>query len=337
MQETEITHHCEVPKYEQVIRFVLSDIESGIFRNGDRIPSINETSIEYQVSRDTVEKAYRKLRKRGVLKSVPGKGYFVADSYSMNKLKICILFNKLSDYKKQIYNAFTELLTNRAIIDLRVYNYNFKFFEQIIKSNLYHYDYFVILPHFYSGNTGLYELIAQMQKEKVVIIDRNLEKLNNSYAIVYQDRMNDIVEALEQGLELLKKYCILNLVFPVDDWHSRKIISGFSLFCKIYNLRFNVLYGIQAAAIQTNNAYVIVSDNDLVRCIHIANDKKLEIGRDLGLISYNESPVKELLANGISTISTNHRQIGETAAQMILKHKKGRIRIPFQFIHRNSL
>ncbi len=337
MQEPEITHHSEVPKYEQVIRFVLSDIESGIFRNGDRIPSINETSAEYEVSRDTVEKAYRKLRKRGILKSVPGKGYFVADSYSMNKLKICILFNKLSDYKRQIYNAFTELLSNRAIIDLRVYNYNFKFFEQIIKTNLYYYDYFVILPHFYSGNAGLYELIAQIQSEKVVIIDRNLEKLNNLYAIVYQDRMNDIVVALEQGLELLKKYRTLNLVFPVDDWHSRKIISGFTLFCKIYNLPFQVLYGIQTGAIQKNNAYVIVSDNDLVRCIHIIKDKKFEIGKDVGLLSYNESPVKELLVNGISTISTNHHEIGQTAARMILEHKKGRIRIPFQFIHRNSL
>ena len=44
-------------KIEQVMDIIKSDIEHGIFKKGERIPSINETSEEFYLSRDTVEKA----------------------------------------------------------------------------------------------------------------------------------------------------------------------------------------------------------------------------------------------------------------------------------------
>ena len=72
-----INHNSEVPKYKQVVDLLLSDIEAGIFKVGQRIPSINETSEELLISRDTVEKAYVFLRKKGILASVRGKGYYV--------------------------------------------------------------------------------------------------------------------------------------------------------------------------------------------------------------------------------------------------------------------
>ena len=72
-----INHLSEVPKYKQVVDLIISDIEAGIFKQGQRIPSINETSEELLISRDTVEKAYVHLRKKGILSSVRGKGYFV--------------------------------------------------------------------------------------------------------------------------------------------------------------------------------------------------------------------------------------------------------------------
>ncbi|WP_315817822.1 hypothetical protein [Paraflavitalea speifideaquila] len=39
------------------------------------LPSINELSFEFEISRDTAEKGYKHLKKIGVLGSVPGKGF----------------------------------------------------------------------------------------------------------------------------------------------------------------------------------------------------------------------------------------------------------------------
>ena len=47
------------------------------FREGDSLPSINQLSAEYGVSRDTVFKAFLDLRERGLIDSTPGKGYYV--------------------------------------------------------------------------------------------------------------------------------------------------------------------------------------------------------------------------------------------------------------------
>ena len=51
------------------------------FLEGDSLPSINQLSAHYGVSRDTVFKAFLDLRERGLIDSTPGKGYYC---YSTN-------------------------------------------------------------------------------------------------------------------------------------------------------------------------------------------------------------------------------------------------------------
>lgn len=44
------------------------------------LPSINDLSYELEIARETAEKAYRYLKQLGVIGSVPGKGYFIAQT-----------------------------------------------------------------------------------------------------------------------------------------------------------------------------------------------------------------------------------------------------------------
>ena len=53
------------------------------------------------------------------------------------------------------------------------------------------------------------------------------------------------------------------------------------------------------------------------------------------MISYNETPLKELL--GITVISTDFKAMGETAAYMVLKNKKEKVKNVFKYIERNSV
>ena len=101
-----INETSTVPKYIQVVNAVISDIEDGILKHGQRIPSINETSEMYYLSRDTVEKAYKELRERGVITSVRGKGNYICQKFSVDKIRVLLLFNKLSAYKKQFITLY---------------------------------------------------------------------------------------------------------------------------------------------------------------------------------------------------------------------------------------
>ncbi len=65
--------------------------------------------------------------------------------------------------------------------------------------------------------------------------------------------------------------------------------------------------------------------------------KKLKIGKDVGIISYNETPLKEILLDGITVITTDHGFMGETAARLILNDSVEKIKNPFSFIRRKSL
>jgi GntR family transcriptional regulator len=65
------------PVYAQIIsqaeRFILTDVLSP----GSQIPSVRSVSVTHSVNPRTILKAYTDLDNRGLIQSVPGKGYFV--------------------------------------------------------------------------------------------------------------------------------------------------------------------------------------------------------------------------------------------------------------------
>lgn len=336
LKSIKINSESEIPKYKQVVDLFVSDIEAGIFKQGQRIPSINETSEELLLSRDTVEKAYVYMKKKGILLSVRGKGYYINQVKVGKKLKIYLLFNKLSNYKRSIYYAFVNTMGHKASIDVGIYNYDYEEFSALINNNLNNYDYFVILPHFRNENAPVIETIKNIPKEKVLIVDRFLEELKD-YPVVYQQYDQDIQSALHCGLDLLQKYSRLNLVFPKAEFYPPYIVRGFRIFCQVHGFDFNIIDRMEDAVLHKGEAYIIVSDEDLYTFIRRIKQMNWNLGKDCGVVAYNENQVKEILCDGITTISTNHEEIGHLAAQMILTGKFERIKSPFKFIRRNSL
>jgi len=320
----------------QVVNMIISDIESGIFKQGQRIPSINETSEDLLLSRDTVEKAYVFLKKKGILSSVRGKGYYVSQTNVFKKLKVALIFNKLSNYKRSIYYSFVETLGQKASVDVFIYNYDLLQFEEMINNHLSSYDYYVILPHFQQETQEATEIIKRIPKEKVLLVDRNLETLKD-YPVVYQEYEKDIQTALGSGIDLIRKYSKINLVFPLNQYYTRNIVRGFQIFCQVNKLNFSIIDQLSDDDVKSGEAFVLVSDDDLYRFIKISKSKNWKLGHDVGVVAYNDNPVKEILENGITTISTNHDEIGRMAAEMIINKTFGRFKSPFTFIPRNSL
>lgn len=67
-----------MPVYERIKSDVLDNIDRGLWRPGDRIPSENELVKQFGVSRMTVNRAMRELTDAGRLLRIPGTGTFVA-------------------------------------------------------------------------------------------------------------------------------------------------------------------------------------------------------------------------------------------------------------------
>jgi DNA-binding LacI/PurR family transcriptional regulator len=68
----------------------------------------------------------------------------------------------------------------------------------------------------------------------------------------------------------------------------------------------------------------------------LAREKKFKVGKDIGIISYNESPINEIILNGLTSVSTDFCQMGESVAEMILNRKLAKIKCDFHMIRRGT-
>lgn len=329
------------PKYMQVVHLVLEDIERGKLKIGDRIPSINETSFDFLLSRDTVEKAYNELRERGIITSVRGKGFYVSSTIMEKKVKVLLLFNKLSSYKKIIYYSIVDTLGDLATVDLQIHHYNRCLFESLLERNLGNYNYYVLAPHFFDEESHpetAYDLIKKIPQEKLLIIDRAVKDHENEFPGVYQDFARDIMEALESGITHLRKYQRLILVFPKGDLYPLEIIDGFKRFCFFHNFNNLILDGIDEEPLYEGDSFIVLAETDLANIVKKSREQNLKLGQDVGIISYNETPLKEILADGITTISTDFHHMGKSIAEQILgKEDKIPIKNPFKLYLRKSI
>ncbi len=334
----EIDANRRTPKYLQIVNSITKAIKQGYYKKGDRIFSINELSNEHFLSRDTVQKAYDLLEKDRIIEGIRGKGFYINRTDIIKSYRILLLFNKISNYKKAVYNSFSQTFGKKASIDLKIYHSNVQIFSDFIESSLGDYDYYVIMPHFYENVEAAYKMIDKIPAEQLFILDKDLAYSSHTYSAVYQDFRSDIYEALESGLSTLNKYKQISLVFPKIALYPHEIVSGFRSFCIQNNFDYRVINEINLNdPISEKEAFIVIEETDLVNLIKNCRAAKLKLGKDVGIISYNDTPLKEILSEGISVISTDHALMGETAARMIMENRTEKIKNPFHLILRNSL
>ena len=326
-----IDYYAATPLYVQLSNAVVKAIEEGYLSTNDSLPSLNELSCQLELSKDTVEKAYGILKRKKIIASVAGKGYFVLNSSPRQNLRILLLFNKLSAHKKIIYDAFVETLADRAAISFHIYNNDFYLFRKIIqeKRKNDNYTHFVIIPHFLEQEDKAIELINTLPKEKLVLMDKNIPEINAPFASVYEDFEKDIFQALSQIAAQVAKYQNIKIVFPSKTYHPQAILNGFEQFCNRHKKTFSILSGIEKKDLAKGDLFITLMEDDLVSLVEKAVESNYIVGKDIGIISYNEVAIKKLILKGITTFSTDFELMGRKAAEAILNNTSGHVPIPF--------
>ena len=105
----------------------------------------------------------------------------------------------------------------------------------------------------------------------------------------------------------------------------------------IFNLNGIVIPNIRDHEIKRGELYIVFPDNDLIYLIKRAKENNWKIGHDIGIIAFDDSPMKEVLEGGISVVSTDFEAMGKTAAGLILSGDKEKLHNPFRLIRRKSL
>jgi DNA-binding transcriptional regulator YhcF (GntR family) len=330
------------PIYKQLISAIESKIDNGELCEGDCLPSMNELSAQLNISKETVKKVYSILRERGMIESMHGKGFFVTAWRESRKLRIFMLFDKLSQYKQTLYDAFVNKIGDRAEITLYIYNQDVNTFGEFIDNALGKYDYYIVTPHFNLDPTvqaRALKALKRIPNRKLIILDNWPRSLQGNYGVVYQDMSNDIYEGLQSGLADLKKYKKLQVVTLPTSLYGSLIMAGIERFCNDNNIDVEYHYEINADMMERGGVYLLLNGQlgfGLVELARIAQKRGLVIGKDVGIISYNESYLSEIILGGLTTVSTDFEQMGCLAANMVLSHNLHKVKCDFKLIRRNT-
>lgn len=333
--EINISNTSSVPKYMQLVNEIIRHIAAGNLQIGDKIPSIHDICNTEDIARDTVITAYNELKERGIIAPKHGKGFYIASTAIKSKLKIFTLFDVMNGYKEVLYRSFVKSLGEHYQVDIFFHYYNLRIFKQLISENLGKYGYYVIMPHF---NENVSEAVRKIPPEKLLIIDKPIDALEGDYCAVYQRFRDDVYASLHSALPRIRKYNRFTMISNRNfQFIPEDMEAGFLDFCKSFGLPHRIIPNIHTGSPEIGDLYLVVSDEDLFELIRTCMKKNWVLGKDIGIISYDETPLKSILAGGIAVISTDFAKMGQTASGMIKGRITGKMGNPCQLILRPSL
>ena len=318
-----------VSKVQQLVDALLRSINFKMLREGDPLPSVNDLMKESGLSRDTVFKSYTELKRRGIVEAIPNKGYFVTRSQK----RVFLFLDTFKAYKEVLYNSFKQSLPRNVMVDINFHHYNFDVFESIIRNSIGKFNSYIIMNFNHPDIPGI---VGEIDPGKLLLIDWQIHS-QAGQAKVYQDFGESVYRCLTSGWHLLRKYNELVCVYPQYTFHPIESVENVNRFCDDNNLKFSVIYDIQELDIQIGKVYLVFEDIDLATILEQANSKKFKLRDDFGILSYNDTPMKKFISQGITVISTDFKLMGQKAAEFAVSNSNLDFRVPTELIIRESL
>ncbi len=330
-----INSHTSDPIYHQLAAYIVNEIRNNRIKIGERLLSVNEAYRVYSVSRDTVLAAYGILKEMGVIVSVPGKGFFVERSGVSGSFRLFMVFDAMNQYKETLYRSLVDHLAGDYEISISFHYYDVALFDTLVSNACGKYDYYVLIPHF---NRDVSSILDKIPSDQLLLLDAFPEGYSKNCAAVYQRFYSDSYEGLKSILDKLMRYEALHIVYNDQfQYMPEDYIAGVYRFSGEFRFPVYVERDFNMETIQSGHCYMAISERDLASIIKQINRKGFQVGKDIGLLSLDDTPLKEVLIGGITTLTTDFELMGRTAAELINRREQQRIANPWRLILRGSL
>ncbi|HET6436900.1 MAG TPA: GntR family transcriptional regulator [Anaeromyxobacter sp.] len=322
------------PKYRQIAERVVAALRAGALRKGDRLPSINEACRAHRLSRDTVVKAYDLLQEMRYLSAIHGKGYFLRTDAPDPRIRAFVVFDTLNAFKEKVFAGFTDTVSRQADSDVCFHHFNPVLFHRLLLEARGKYDRYVVMPF---PAPEVARALEALEHERLLVLDIDACAPRRATPRIVQNFDDQLVQALERGLSRLRRYRQLVLVFPPDNHDPVEIQEAVLRFGRRAGLATSVVPRLTEQMVEPRTAYLVLDDNDLVHLVKHCNATGHRLGQDVGVLSYNDTPLKEIVAGGISVVSIDFYGLGVRAGQHVLDPRPIREVVPTRLILRNSL
>ena len=299
------------------------------FLEGDSLPSINQLSAQYGVSRDTVFKAFLDLRERGLIDSTPGKGYYVTSQVT----NVLLLLDQYTPFKEALYNSFVKHLPINYKVDLLFHQYNERLFNTIIRESIGKYNKYIVMNF---DNEKFSTALNKINPARLLLLDfGKFEK--EKYFYICQDFDESFYQALLALKERMHRYRQIVFLFSKGLKHPQSSKDYFIRFCEEQGFSYEIQEDIENLVVRKETAYIAIKQQDVVKAVKQGRLEGLKCGKDFGLLAYNDSPSYEVIDEGITSLSIDWEMMGNEAANFVLNDTPIQKYLPTEVKLRKSL
>lgn len=323
-------------KYKQFVEYIINLINTKQLVIGEQLPSVNIFSKTLIMSKDTIMKGISKLLERGIIEAVNRIGYFVKKVDILYEHRIFLLFDEFTAYRQDLYNSLRDNFKDFADFDVFFHHNNLNNFKKLITENRHNYTHYVIITYL---EENVSHIINQIPTENKIILDYVEVGIKGNFGAVYQDFENDLYNSLVSLKSNLKKYKRIVMIYNTDMKHDELRKKGCKRFCKENGFKMLIIKTFNRSDFKIGDFYITIEkfDIEVVAVIKAARANSWTLGKEVGLLSFDDTVVKEVLEGGITVISSDFKQMGKTAAEMIKEDKLSKHQNPLKVILRKSV
>ncbi|MBN9384163.1 MAG: GntR family transcriptional regulator [Chitinophagaceae bacterium] len=325
---------AEVPsfsKHDRLVQGIINAIDEKIIAQDDMLPSVNTMIKELHFSRETIVKGFRDLIGRGIIESKNRLGYFVANGNTDQSLKVALLMYNLDTFEEQFYRNFRQELGKDVHLNIYFHHGNIEIFETILLQIKGKYGMYVVAP---IPHPKTKELLDMIPRNKFLMFDR-YEPLDGAFNHITQEFEQTTRDALNELAPVISRFDEIIFYHSPDSLDPKEIVTVFKKFLRQHKIKGQILPEYKAGAIEKGKVYFTLDNFALWQIMKDCKAKGLKPGKDLGILSCNDEPAKEII--GITTISTNFSLMGKRAGQAVMSREKVAETIPTLLMRRNTL
>jgi DNA-binding transcriptional regulator YhcF (GntR family) len=328
-----IIDQTQKSKKHAIVEGILEAISNNAIAKGDPLPSVNKLIQKLGVARMTVVKALNILKERGIIVSEDKVGYYVRGVNVKRELKVFLFLTGFYSYHETLYNSIIESVNSQDVtIDLYFHHCNPRIFRSVLLENLGSYGLYVTTCF---DDPQVKSALNRIPPKKLLQIVR--PPLLESVSSITQDFYSGLKKSLEKLKDLLAKYERFVLIFPFRNGHPEEIKTAFIEFCTENGIEHQIEKKVTGELISKGTAFWVINDSDLISLIKMGDELQLKLGSEFGILSYNETPMKEVIRSGITVVSVDFVKLGQSISKFITNQKPTtEVFIP-EVIIRNSL
>ncbi len=355
-------------KYYDLMEDIRAQILSGDIKPGEKIPSENQLSETYGVSRQTVRKALQILQNEGYLYAEHGRGTFCSERmrHTKKSKNIAVITTYLSDYIfPSVIRGIDEVLTENGYSILLKNTRNSrkmeaKCLEELLQKDI---DGLIIEPsksQIFCRHMNLYEMLdeyqipyvfiqgsyGQMQEKPHVLLDDNKGGYLITKYLIEQGH-KDIVGVFKsddtQGQERHKGY-VQALQEAGIAYDPEKVIWFYTEDRKSHPYEM-IRRMVKERDKKFFDAVVAYNDQIAIEIMQALEDEGLSVPEDVSVAGYDDSYLAKTCKVPLTTVAHPQEELGAIAAQLLLRiikegtleEKENRIIIEPELVIRDSV